>query len=83
MRVFKNILKKLLRRKYIDKKTKDESDYDLLSEILKKREDNKRRLQILRQKRRELDTFYEIITEADELYYTPEELQYIYDNILS
>lgn len=83
MQLFKKILKKLFKRKYIDKKTKDESDYDLLNKILKKREDNKQRLRMLRHKHLELDAFYEIITEVDDLCYTEEELHYIYDNILN
>lgn len=83
MQRFKDILKKLFDRKYIDKKTKEASNYDLLTEILKKRKNNRRQLQMIRHKHMELDVFYEIILEADDLCYTPEELQYIYEYILS
>lgn len=83
MQRFKDILKKLFDRKYIDKKTKEASNYNLLTEILKKRRNNKKRLQMIRHKRMELDVFHELILEADDLCYTPEELQYIYEHILS
>ncbi len=82
MHFLKKILKKLFDRKYIDKETKEKNDYDLLTEILKKRQKNKNQLRILRQKNMELDAFHEIISETDDLFYTEKELNYIYENIL-
>ncbi|MEM9687536.1 MAG: hypothetical protein AAF934_11540, partial [Bacteroidota bacterium] len=67
MQRFKDILKKLFDRKYIDKKTKEASNYDLLTEILKKRRNNKRQLQMIRHRHMELDAFHEIILETEDL----------------
>ena len=85
MDTFREILIRLSNVGYIDKSTHNRSDYDLLTltKVIRKRKGYEKHLCVLKQKNKELDTFHQIILETDDLCYTPEELRYIYEHILS
>ncbi|KZS41872.1 hypothetical protein AWE51_00050 [Aquimarina aggregata] len=79
---FKKIIKKLFDRKFISEEKKDASDYDLLTEIIRKKQKTKESLKKIDKENSQMDAFLEIIEDTENLY-TVSEIHYLYNSLIS